>query len=114
MSRLKTIWEKEFVNELGRLAQGIRDIKGTNTIVLIQAAEIPKERTVTYDRLVCDIRPHKAEQHRVRLTFGGDRIDYRGETATKNADLTTSKCLWNSTISTPHERYMCADVKIPT
>jgi hypothetical protein len=31
--------------------------------------------------------------------------------ATKNVNLTTSKCLWNSTISTPHARYMCADVK---
>jgi hypothetical protein len=51
------------------------------------------------------------EQHRVRLTVGGDRINYRGETATKNADLITSKCLWNSTISTPDARYMCADVK---
>jgi hypothetical protein len=47
----------------------------------------------------------------VRLTVGGDRIDYPGETATKNADLTTSKCLWNSTISTTDARYMCADVK---
>jgi hypothetical protein len=67
--------------------------------------------SLQYGRLVCDIRPQKAEQHRVRLTVGGDRIDYPGETATKNTDLTTSKCLWNSTISTPHARYMCADVK---
>jgi hypothetical protein len=79
--------------------------------VFIPPSEIPKERTITYGRLLCDIRPHKAEQHRVRLTVGGDRINYPGETATKNADLTTSKCLWNSTISTPGARYMCADVK---
>jgi hypothetical protein len=108
---LKPIWERAFANELGRLAQGVCDIKGTDTIVFIHASEIPKERTVTYRRLVCDIRPQKAEQHRVRLTVGGDRISYPGETATKNADLTTSKCLWNSTISTPDARYMCADVK---
>jgi uncharacterized protein YqgQ len=43
--------------------------------------------------------------------LGGGRINYPGETATKNADLTTSKCLWNSTISTPGARYMCAEVK---
>jgi hypothetical protein len=96
---------------LGRLEQGVRDIKGTDTIVFIPPSEIPKERTITYGRLVCDIRPHKAEQHRVRLTGGGDRINYPGEKATKNADLTTSKCLWNSTISTPGTRYMCTDVK---
>jgi hypothetical protein len=108
---LKPIWERAFANELGRLAQGVRDIKGTDTILFIHASEIPKERTVTYGRLVCDIRPQKAEQHRLRLTVGGDGINYPGETATKNADLTTSKCLWNSTISTPGARYMCADVK---
>jgi hypothetical protein len=77
---LKPMWEKAFANELGRLAQGISYIKGTHTIVFIQAAEIPKERTVTYGRLVCDIRPQKAEQHRMQLTVGGDRIDYPGGT----------------------------------
>jgi hypothetical protein len=42
---------------------------------------------------------------------GGDRIDYPGETATKNDDLNTSKCLWNSTISTEVAMYMCSDIK---
>jgi hypothetical protein len=30
---LKPIWERAFANELGRLSQGVRDIKGTDTIV---------------------------------------------------------------------------------
>jgi hypothetical protein len=47
----------------------------------------------------------------VTLTVGGDRIEYPGETSTKNADLTTSKCLWNSVVSTDSAMYMCADVK---
>jgi hypothetical protein len=95
---------------LGRIAQGIRDIEGTNTIEFTTVAQIPWDRQITYGRLVCDIRPQKAETHRVRLTVGGDRIDYPGETATKNAELTTSKCLWNSTILTKGARYMHADV----
>jgi hypothetical protein len=76
---LKPIWENAFANELGRLAQGIRDVKGTDTIAFIHASEISRDRTVTYRRLVCDIRPNKAEQHRVRLTVGGgtDRIPRR-------------------------------------
>jgi hypothetical protein len=45
------------------------------------------------------------------LTVGGDRIDYPGETATKNANLITSKCLWNITISTDGARYLITDVK---
>jgi hypothetical protein len=44
---LKTIWERAFANELGRLAQGVRDIKGTYTIVFIPPSDIPKERTIT-------------------------------------------------------------------
>jgi hypothetical protein len=48
--------------------------------------------------------------HRVRLTVGGDRIDYPGETSTKNADNTTSKCMWNSVVSTDEAMYVCADV----
>jgi hypothetical protein len=41
---------------------------------------------------------------------GGDRLDYPGETATKNADLTTSKRFWNSTISTEGAHYICTDI----
>ena len=33
---LRDTWFKSMANELGRLAQGIRDIKGTGTIFLIQ------------------------------------------------------------------------------
>jgi hypothetical protein len=72
---------------------------------------VPQGRKVNHGRLVCEIWPQKSEQHRVGLTMGGDRIDYAGETATKNANLTTSKCLWNSTISIDGARYLISDVK---
>jgi hypothetical protein len=58
-----------------------------------------------------DIRPNKSETHRVRLTVGGNLIQYQGDVSTRSADLTTSKCLWNSTISTAGSKYMCLDVK---
>jgi hypothetical protein len=80
---LKPIWEQAFSNALGRLAQGIRNVKGTDTIAFVFASEVPRYVKVTYGRLVCDIRTQKTEQHRVRLTIGGDRIDYPGEMATK-------------------------------
>jgi hypothetical protein len=35
---LKPIWERAFANELRRLAQGVPDIKGTDTIVFIHAS----------------------------------------------------------------------------
>jgi hypothetical protein len=49
---LKPIWERAFADELGRLAQGIRDVIGTNTIEFIFASEIPQDRMVTYGRPV--------------------------------------------------------------
>ena len=47
---LKQIWFRAFANELGRLAQGIRDIAGTDTIFFIPRSKIPKDRLrdVTY------------------------------------------------------------------
>ena len=62
---------------------------------------IPKDRTVTYARIVVDYRPQKEDPNRVRITVGGNLIDYPGELTTRTADLTTAKLLWNSTLSTP-------------
>jgi hypothetical protein len=42
---------------------------------------------------------------------GGNLIQYTGDVSTLAADLTNSKCLWNSTIFTEGARYMCLDVK---
>jgi hypothetical protein len=64
-----------------------------------------------YGHFVVDIRPKKTETRRVRLTMGGNLIQYPGDVSTSSADLTTSKCLWNSTISTEGDKYMCLDVK---
>jgi hypothetical protein len=60
---------------------------------------------------VVDIRPKKAETRRVCLAVGGNLIQYIGDVSTRSADLTTSKCLWNSTISTEGAKYMGLDVK---
>ena len=38
------VWEHSLANEIGRLAQGIRDIKGTETIFFIPKSAIPKDR----------------------------------------------------------------------
>ena len=48
-------------------------------------------------------------QNRVRITAGGNLIDYPGELTTRTADMRTSKLMWNSTISTWGARYMVAD-----
>jgi hypothetical protein len=61
---------------------------------------IPNDIQITYGKIVCDYKPHKQEKERVRLTVGGDRLDYAGDVATSEADITTFKILINSTLST--------------
>ena len=74
-------------------------------------ANIPDDRVVTYARIVIDYRPQKADPNRVRITAGGNLIEYPFELTTRTADLTTSKILWNSILSTKNAKCMCVDVK---
>ena len=76
-----------------------------------EIANIPQDRTVTYARIVVDFRPQKDDPHRVRITAGGNLIDYPHELTTRTADLTTSKILWNSVLSTKDAKFMGIDVK---
>jgi hypothetical protein len=98
--QLQPLWTRGFGNECGHLFQGIRDIPGTNTCFFIKLTNIPKHRNITYGKIVCDYKPHKKEKERVRLTVGGDRLDYSGDVTTSTADITTFKILINSTLST--------------
>ena len=112
----RDIWTTAFGKELGSLAQGDNKTgtKGTNTIVFLDhqgVRNIPKDRTITYARVVVDYRPQKADPNRVRITVGGNLIDYPGELTTNTADLVTSKILWNSVLSTPDAKYMTVDIK---
>jgi hypothetical protein len=94
------------------LDQGVGGrIEGSNTTFLIPLQEVPKGKIVTYGRFVVDIHPNKSENHQFCLTVGGNLIQYLGDVSTRPADLTTSKCLWNSTISTEGAKYFCLDVK---
>ncbi len=69
---LKNLWTKAMSKELHRLVQGWPGItKGTNTIFYLSHAEIlsiPKDRTVTYGRIVIDHRPQKEDPHHVCIT----------------------------------------------
>ena len=65
----------------------------------------------TYGRLVCDIKPNKAETNRTRLTIGGNLIEYPGEKITATADLITIKCQLNAIISERHAKFCTLDIK---
>jgi hypothetical protein len=108
---LGPLFEIGLSNELGRICQGTRDIAGTNNAFFVDLTSIPKDRKITYGKLVCDFKPNKTEKHRVRLTVGGDRLDYSGDTETSAADITTFKILINSTLSTEDAKMMMMDIK---
>ena len=76
-----------------------------------QICEIPKDKTVTYARIVVDYCPQKADPHRVRVTVGGNLFNVPGDLSTRTAELTTSKILWNSVLSTKDARYAFIDIK---
>jgi hypothetical protein len=93
---LQPLWTRGFDNECGRLFQGIWAIPGTDTCFFIKLTNIPKERKITYGKIVCDYKPHKKEKERVRLTVDGDILDYSGDVATSTADITKFTILINS------------------
>ena len=109
---VKEKWFTALANELGRLAQGIRDIKGTETIHFIPKSEIPKDRRrdITYGRIVVSYRPEKLEKNRARLTVGGDRITCLDSVSAPTADVPVIKLLWNSVLSTPRAKYFTMDI----
>jgi hypothetical protein len=105
-------WQKGNYNEYGRLFQGHKGgIKGTETCFFIEHKAVPKGIFPTYVKFVCAYKPHKYDPHRVRMTVGGDRIEYPGEVATKTADITVTKAILNSVCSTKAALYMNMDIK---
>ena len=117
----RDVWLRGAANELGRLLpNGVgksrplpERIEGTGTIVPIRKATIPAGRHATYVNFVCVIRPQKAETHRVRMTFGGDRLDYPGDPSSPATSMLTTKIHLNSTISDAKNgaRYLNLDIK---
>ena len=63
--------------------------------------------------MVCDHRPLKKEKFRVRLTIGGDVLDYFDNTSSLAASFLESKLLINSVISDTNRgaRFMTIDLK---
>ena len=66
-------WMKGMCIELGRLAQGYGDKKGTDTInfmLLNEIPNIPADQMVTYARIVVDFREQKEDPNKVCITVG--------------------------------------------
>jgi hypothetical protein len=118
----KQVWDTSYANELGRLCQGIghddatatkQRVEGTDTFRPIHYDEIPTDRRsdVTYTRVVCEVRPQKEDPNRTRITIGGNRICYPGDTGTKTGSLELVKLQLNSVLSTPQAQFAGFDIK---
>ena len=97
----KETWLNSCSNKLGRLTQGIRDVKGTNCISFIHHSEVPKDKKADYSRIACSVRPNKNETHRTRINLGANVLQCNGSTSPPMPDLNTLKLLINGVVSPP-------------
>ena len=103
--------------ELGRLFQGyksidgLHDTEGTQTCRFIHRKDMPTDKKATYVRVVTMFREQKADPYRIRMTVGGNLIEFPGDKSTKTADIIAIKALINSIISTPGARAAAIDLK---
>jgi hypothetical protein len=101
--RYKIKWMRSTANEINRLYNA-------NTIRFIRRSNIPKGRKVTYGSFVVEIKDHKEEKERTRLTVGGYQIEYPSDKSTRTAGLTTAKTLINSVISTLGAKFLVIEI----
>jgi hypothetical protein len=107
---LQPLWKQGFSNEAGRLFQGIHYIPGTRTCFFVELTTIAKDRNITYGKIICYYKPHKKEKESLRLTVGGNILDYSGDVTTSTADIATFKILNNSPLSTKYATMMMMDI----
>ena len=112
---LKGLWVPAMSKELHCLAQGKEGVMvGTNAIFYLIHDEIrciPKDRTVTYARIVINDRLQKDNPNQVCITVGDNLINYPYELTTHTANRISAKNMWNSVISTPGAKFGGADIK---
>ena len=96
---------------MGKLAQFIRGLKGTNTVIFILKDQVPKYKKVTYGKILCEVKPEKKEKKRTILTVVRNLLDLRGNISAPTSPVTTENCVFNSVLSTPGVRCLLAEIK---
>ena len=108
--KIRKRWEQAGNNEFARLAQGHEGIEGLDVVTFILKKDMPDGKQATYARYVVDYRPEKDEPWRLRITCGGDKLEYTGDTTTHSASMETIKCQLNSIISTHGAKCATGDI----
>jgi len=111
------VWQTAFGKDFGAMAQGCTKTKqkGMNAMFVMTHDEIrhalANKKIFTYANPVVDYRPQKEDPHRIRITAGGNLINYKGNASVRMVNINTTKIHWNSMISTPNAKYMCLGIK---
>ena len=105
------VYRKIISKQLRTASPRCRNIHEKYTIFFIHIKNIPKDKKVTYIKLVAFIRLLKEEVNRVRVTVERDKLEYNRHTHTILVALSTVKIYINSTKITPGTHYYTADVK---
>ena len=90
--------------------QGWKNVKGTNTLLAINRRNVPSNKTAAHIRMVADFRPQNPDPHRIQITVRGSKISVNYDIGTPTTDLSTTKLLINSTLSTRGERWSGFDL----
>jgi hypothetical protein len=110
------VWQTAFGKDFGGMAQGCNKTgqKGTNAMFVMTHDEImhalAAKKIFIYANPVVDYRPQKDDPHRIRITAGGNLINYKSNASVRTADIDAAKIHWNSVVSTPNAKYMCLDI----
>ncbi len=98
------VWMTAFGKDSAGMSQGDNKTgqKGTNAMFVMSLQDIPqfpKDCVVPYARVVINHHPQKTDPNCIRITAGGNLINYPGELTTRMADITTLKLHWNSILA---------------
>jgi len=92
-------------------AEEIERLLDTDTGRFISMSDKPADRQAAYANPQPKIKIKDGKpEYRMRLTIGGDKIDYDGDVHANTAHLTTIKLLLNAVVS-EHAKFMTMDIK---
>ena len=80
--------------------------------MFILKSQVPKDKKVTYGKIVYEMKPEKEEKERTRLTVGRKLLYFTGNLSAPPSSVKTAKCVFNSVVSTPGARCILADINI--
>ena len=88
-------------------------MEGTNTFHVLRCKDVPLDRRkgVAFSKVVCSVRPEKADPDRTRITIAGKNITYPGDVGTKTALLDLIKLILNSVLSRKGSKFVTFDIK---